>query len=84
MYDITKLIPKEQFDELLKILPTPKEKNTGRPRVSKEAILKGILQVLTIDIPWNKIYPWGVRILPAIDTLRNCKEEEFSRKSLKD
>ena len=59
MYDITKLIPKEQFDELLKILPTPKEKNTGRPRVSKEAILKGILQVLTLDIPWNKIYPCG-------------------------
>lgn len=59
MYDTTKLMPQEQFNELLRILPTPKQKRRGRPRVSKEALLNGILQVLINDVPWNKIADCG-------------------------
>lgn len=59
MYDTTKLIPQEQFDELLRILPTPKQRRRGRPRVRKEALLNGILQVLVNDVPWNKIADCG-------------------------
>jgi transposase len=59
MYDITKLVTQEIFDELLVILPTPKQKKYGRRRCAKEALLSGILQVLANDVPWNKIAECG-------------------------
>ena len=59
MYDITKLLPQEQFDGLLELLPTPRYKGTGRPRCKKEALLNGILQVLINDVPWKKIADCG-------------------------
>jgi len=40
----------------MELLPTPKQRKTGRPRVNKEALLCGILQVLVLDIPWSKIF----------------------------
>lgn len=59
MYDINKLIPLRQFSLLLELLPSPKARKTGRPKCEKEALLKGILQVLILDVPWKKIYPCG-------------------------
>lgn len=55
MYDVTKLVPKKIFDELLRILPTPKQKRFGRKRCQKKALLNGILQVLVNGVAWGKI-----------------------------
>ncbi len=55
MYEITKLLSKEVFDELLNILPTPRQKRYGRKRCEFEAILTGVLQVLVNDVAWMKI-----------------------------
>jgi len=59
MYDVTKLLPKEQFNELIENLPTPRQKRFGRKRCEKKALLTGILQVLILGIPWNKIFDCG-------------------------
>jgi transposase len=59
VYDTTKLLPKKQFDELLNLLPTPRQKKRGRPRVPKEALLNGILQVLVNGTAWSKIADCG-------------------------
>ena len=59
MYDITKLISQEQFDQLLLLLPTPRQMEQGRPRCKKEPLINGILQVLINDIPWKKIADCG-------------------------
>lgn len=60
MYPVEKLLPRDQFDQLIKLLPTPKQKRLGRRRkCTKEALLSGILQVLKFSIPWNKLYPCG-------------------------
>jgi transposase len=59
MYDITRLIPQEQFDFLLELLPTPRQKKTGRKRCKKEHLLSGILQVLKLGIGWNDIFDCG-------------------------
>jgi transposase len=59
MYEITKLLPKEVFDDLVKILPIPKQKRYGRKRCQFKAILNGILQVLVNDVAWGKIAPCG-------------------------
>ena len=57
MYDINKLMGRDHFNQLMELLPTPKQRKTGRPRVSKEALLSGILQVLVLDIPWSDPSP---------------------------
>lgn len=59
MYDINKLLPREQFETLVKLLPTPRQCRFGRRRCQKEALISGILQVLSLGIPWNKLYPCG-------------------------
>jgi transposase len=59
VYDINKLLPQEQFEELLQRLPTPRQKSRGRKRCQKEALVSGILQVLILGIPWNRLYPCG-------------------------
>ena len=59
MYDITKIIPQKQFDELVNILPTPRQKRLGRKRCQKEALLNGILQVLINGVAWSKIADCG-------------------------
>ena len=56
MYDPTRLLPAEQFQKLLSILPTPRNKKTGRKRCQKEYLLSGILQVLKLGIGWNDIF----------------------------
>ena len=55
MYDITKLLSKKHFNKLLKCLPSPKQKKRGRPRIQKEALVNGILQVLVNGVSWGKI-----------------------------
>lgn len=59
MYDITKLIKKSQVQQLLLLLPTPKQKRMGRKRVAKTALLNGILQVLVNGVAWEKIAECG-------------------------
>lgn len=55
MYDYTKIVPEKVWQELLRILPTPKQKRFGRRRCAKEALLNGILQVLVNGTAWGKI-----------------------------
>ncbi len=59
MYDSSKLLPKSQFQQLLRLLPTPRQKKRGRKRNSKEALLAGILQVLVNGVAWRKIADCG-------------------------
>jgi len=59
MYDITKLIKQEQFNQLLTLLPTPYQKKEGRRRCNKESLVNGILQVLVNDVAWRKIAECG-------------------------
>lgn len=59
MYDNTKLVSKKVFKELLKCLPTNKQKRFGRKRIAKEALLCGILQVLVNGVSWSKIARCG-------------------------
>lgn len=55
MSNINKLIKPWIFEELLRLLPSPKQKRLGRKRCSKESLLLGILQVLKLGIPWSAI-----------------------------
>jgi transposase len=41
------------------LFPTPRQKYEGRRRVSKEALLIGILQVLVNGVAWRKITEYG-------------------------
>src|SRR3989338_2643083 len=59
MYDITKLLSRKVFDDLIKILPKPKQKRIGIKRCEFEAILNGILQVLVNGVAWGKIAESG-------------------------
>lgn len=59
MYDVTKLVSKRVFEELIRRLPTPKQKTRGRKRIIKEALLNGILQVLVNGVAWGKIAECG-------------------------
>ena len=59
MYDVTKLVSPFVFEELLNILPSTIQKREGRPRCTKEALLKGILQFLVNGVAWNKIADCG-------------------------
>lgn len=59
MYDITKLVPLWVFEKLLTALPTPRQKRRGRKRVTKRALLNGILQVLVNGVGWGKIAACG-------------------------
>lgn len=59
MYDYTKLIPQRVWNELLKQLPSSRQKRFGRKRCAKEALLNGILQVLVNGVAWRKITPCG-------------------------
>ena len=59
MYDYTKLVHEEVFQELLRLLPTPKQKRFGRKRAKQKALLNGILQVLVNGVAWNNIAECG-------------------------
>lgn len=59
MYDSTKLVSKEVLEELIRILPTPRQRRLGRKRCSKTALIGGILQVLVNGVAWGKIAECG-------------------------
>jgi transposase len=59
MHHLNKLLPDDQFEKLTELLPTPRQKRFGRKRCQKEALISGILQVLILGIPWNRLYPCG-------------------------
>lgn len=59
MYKVTKLLPKEQFDKLARLLPTPRQKRMGRKRCKKKALVSGILQHLINGVAWEKIAKCG-------------------------
>lgn len=59
MYDVTKLVSVFVFNELLRILPTFRQKKEGRRRCTNEALLNGVLQFLVNGVAWNKIADCG-------------------------
>ena len=59
MYDGSKLLPKSQFEKLLKLFPEPRQKKEGRKRISKQVVLTSILQVLINGVAWKKIADCG-------------------------
>ena len=59
MYDVTKLVSSFVFEELLRILPSPRQKKEGRRRCMKKALLNGVLQFLVNGVAWNKIADCG-------------------------
>lgn len=59
MYDSTKLVSRKVLRELIKVLPTPRQKRMGRRRCPKEALIGGILQVLINGIAWGKMAECG-------------------------
>ena len=59
MYDVTKLLPQEQFNKLIKLLPTPKQRKIGRRRCKGKCLLNGILQHLVNGVAWRKIAECG-------------------------
>lgn len=77
MYDITKLVPQKIIDELLVMLPTPRQKRYGRKRCSKRALLSGILQVLVNDVPWNKIAECGCSYSSCYRYFRELQRRKF-------
>lgn len=59
MYEYTKLVSKRVWQELMKRLPTLRQKRMGRKKAKKEALLCGILQVLVNGVAWRKIAGCG-------------------------
>lgn len=59
MYDYTKLVSQQVWEELRKRLLTPRQKRFGRKRCSKGALLNGMLQVLINGVAWRKIADCG-------------------------
>jgi transposase len=59
VYDSNKLLAKSQFQQLVALLPRPKQRRMGRKRVAKEALVRGILQVLINGVAWGKIAECG-------------------------
>ena len=55
MYDVILLLPKEQFNKLLGLLPTERQKKEGRRRCNKKYLINGILQHLVNGVAWRKI-----------------------------
>lgn len=49
------MVKDKLWQELLRILPTPRQKRSGRKRYPKGALLNGILRVLIDDVAWEKI-----------------------------
>lgn len=49
------IVSEKVFNELLNLLPSQRQRRTGRKRCKKTALLKGILCVLKYDIPWNSL-----------------------------
>ncbi len=86
MYDINKLIHPQVFEELLKLLPSPKQKRKGRKRCSKRSLLIGIIQVLRLSIPWKQIFDCGAsssschRYFSEL-TRRGILKKKFTEKS---
>jgi transposase len=52
MYNLNKLISPQVFEELLELLPTPKQRPRGRKRCDKKALILGIIYVLKRSVPW--------------------------------
>ena len=59
MYDVTNLVDEKIFNQLVVMLPTPRQKGVGRKRCTQEALLSGILQVLVNGVAWQKIAECG-------------------------
>lgn len=55
MKKYTNYVRREQWEFLLRELPTPRRKKRGRPRVSKEALVLGILQVHKTGCRWRDV-----------------------------
>lgn len=73
MYDSSKLLPKSQLHQLCQLFPTPRQLRRGRRRVSKEALLTGILQVLRNGCAWEKIADCGASYVSCFRYLQELQ-----------
>lgn len=80
MYDITRLLPQEQFEMLVARLPTPRNKTVGRHHCEKEALVNGILQVLRLGIGWNKIFDCGCSSSSCWRYFQECQRRGIFKK----
>src|SRR5438270_5049218 len=53
------MLPKSQSEQLMELLPTPRQRKLGRKQLGKEALVTGILQVLINGVAWRKIAECG-------------------------
>ncbi|ADO73756.1 Transposase [Stigmatella aurantiaca DW4/3-1] len=49
------LVPDALWERVVPLLPTPKKKKPGRPRVDERAALEAIVFVLRTGIPWEML-----------------------------
>lgn len=59
MYNLNRLISPQILEELIRILPTPKQKPKGRKRCNKKALVLGIIYVLKRSVPWYDCPDFG-------------------------
>ena len=59
MKDRSKFVSKSQVQQLVRLLPTPRQKRFGRKRVTKESLVTGIVQVVVMGIAWRDIHDVG-------------------------
>lgn len=77
MYDHTKLVKDVVWKELMKRLPTPRQRRLGRKRAKKESLLNGILQVLINGVSWEKIADCGCSYVTCFRYLRRLQQEGY-------
>lgn len=80
MYDSTRLIPQTQFDQLMALLPDPRNKKTERKRCNKEHLLSGILQVMILGIPWYQIFDCGCSFMSCYRYFKELQRRGLFKK----
>ena len=80
MYDVTKLLPNPQLVRLLRLLPTPYQHQRGRKRCRKSSLVKGVLQVLVLGIPWYKMAACGCSFMSCYRYFKELQRRGYLRK----
>lgn len=80
MYDVTRLIPQTQFDQLMEMLPDPQSKRMGRKRCDKASLLTGIVQVMVLGIPWYQIFDCGCSFMSCYRYFKEMQRRGLFKK----